>query len=461
MKRGETPPQSGKNTHSDWLAMNPAYYYDSANMSSGQEFSITPGFYEVYAVASNRYEPSERSGSIELLLPYLDDKITTIQEAIPQGWKGLGDGEDTFGAAITLENGHVVLTGGDFAHSYVSTNGGKTWVKQSSESGLEDRDFGTLVEHDGAVYYLGGKDEDNDGDYLNEVYESTDGGITFTKLYDAPWPGRQSSTVLSYDGKVWVMGGHGAIGEIASHRTTEKMGMPDVWYTDDIVAGAGAWEEAPSPPWDDDPGVEILDYKNDSYGAYSAGGVVFDGKMYFGGGGSDISHNKGKIWASTDGLDWEVVTTVDYKTAARSYRTSIASMFVYQDRLFVFNFDKEQKDFYLDGQRISFGGTGVLYHLDTTTSKLQPYEGLTRTLAVGRLLYMGDNHNNQGVLNRFWHAFGWSDGQQEDGIRFFPLRITHYITPGLPADIGQEVYNGLIPIKDYYITMGIEWFSGL
>ncbi len=467
MKRGETPPQSGDNTHSDWLARNPAYYYDSGNMSSGQEFSITPGFYEVYAVASNKHEPPRRSGSMELLLPYLNDKVSVIQEALPQEWKTRGKGTDTFGAAITLENGHVVLTGGDFAHSYVSTNGGKTWVKQSSESGLENRDFGTLVEHDGAVYYLGGKDEDDvNGDYLSEVYESTDGGITFDKLHDAPWPGRQSSTVLSYDGKVWVMGGHGAISEIASHRTTEKMGMPDVWYTDDIAAGAGAWKEAPSPPWDDDPGVVEDPNGYDTYGAYAAGGVVFDGKMYFGGGYSGISYNKGKIWASTDGLDWEVVTTVAYNTASNSgYRTSIASMFVYQDRLFVFNFGEATKTYFLDGQPVELNNTGVLYYFDTTISRLQPYEGLTRTLAVGNLIDMGDSieyKNKNLLLNRFWHAFGWGDGQHGGGIRFLPLRITHYIhgTSSSPS-IGTDRYGGEIPLKDYYITMGIEWFSGL
>ncbi len=453
MKRGAVPP--AENSIKNWQQnVDLAYSYSSIDIENNDwKLTVKPGFYDVYVVATNRLEPPARQGPIELSLPYLDKTFVAVQAGTPTDWQNAtNDTPSPFGTAIHLENGNTVLTGGVYENSYISSDGGTTWIKQSKISNLQNIYWGTLVEHNDRIYHLGGAvgDDADSENYSNAVYESTDGGITFSKLYDASWPGRGSLTALSYDGKIWVMGGY------SDQRTdtmkATRVGMADVWYTDNI--DENVWTEAPSPPWDDIP-EEVEESARNRYGAYGASGVVYDGKMYFGG-GSQTNENNQKLWTSTDGVNWELVpillTMVPYES------TATLSMFVYKNRLFLWSLNNNRNVIKnSDGVILSEPGA-ELHYLDFENSRAINVFGVERVSHLGT--FCAPSQGSASAIPHYlsrWnriYAYGWGDGPQGgiDGIRIVTLSYQHGYIPPNPLHVG---FTDDTP----YLAFGIKWID--
>ncbi len=128
---------------------------------------------------------------------------------------------------------------------------------------------------DNKMYYILG----------NAIWYSTD-GATWTAAPSAPYINRIGHEALTYDNKLWVMGGYGSATR-----------LNDVWYSSDPTTGV--WNQATaSAGW---------------LGRYTFGLVNYDNKMWvFGGNRAGTTWadwlGSNEAWWSTDGIKWTQAT---------------------------------------------------------------------------------------------------------------------------------------------------------
>jgi len=114
----------------------------------------------------------------------------------------------------------------------------------------------------------------------------------------APWSPRWGSTSVAYNGKMWLIGGHG------------MTGGSDVWYSTD----GATWRQAVSMArWG-------------ARGGHTS--VVYAGKMWIIGGGDTLPRND--VWYSTNGTTW-TQATAHAQWAARWSHASV----VYNGKMWV------------------------------------------------------------------------------------------------------------------------------
>ena len=157
------------------------------------------------------------------------------------------------------------------------------------------------------------------GIYFADIHASTDGVTWTTQTSSPPWSGRHGAAMVSYDGKLWIMGGCGLI---CSAGTMTN----DVWYSDDdgvtwtqTTVNGSRW--SPGQPnvvvYDDKMWVVGGNFGSDVW--YSTDGstwtqatanggfpktinaIVFNDKILVVGGG-EPQHNE--VWSSSDGITW-------------------------------------------------------------------------------------------------------------------------------------------------------------
>jgi len=143
--------------------------------------------------------------------------------------------------------------------------------------------------------WLGGCEFESYRDFRTPEYDGVFSWTQVTKKAD--WPKRWDHTTLSYDGRLWVMGGYNpglVIGDTY---------LEDVWSSDD---GVNWTEETASAPW---------------LGRRGHASVVFDdgnGDAMYVIGGFTVNEESGyreysnDVWRSTDGSDW---TRIKERTA--------------------------------------------------------------------------------------------------------------------------------------------------
>lgn len=115
---------------------------------------------------------------------------------------------------------------------------GISWALRTSRSAWEPRIGATLVEHAGALWILGGKVA-NTGDpaaFRRDVWRSTDGVAWFLVTNEAPWAARAFHCAVSFQGRIWVIGG----GDWDS-----RVARADVWSSADGLN----WQLHSTPPW--------------------------------------------------------------------------------------------------------------------------------------------------------------------------------------------------------------------
>ena len=119
--------------------------------------------------------------------------------------------------------------------------------------------------------------------------------------WSAGWSGRYSHSSLSYDGKMWVLGGF---------RDSDY--LADVWYSTD----GKNWQQATNQAsW----------FRRGNHTS-----LVFDNKMWVLGGPD--AHGQNGVWFSTDGANWQQVTSImqDWSASLLSH-TSL----VYDNKMWV------------------------------------------------------------------------------------------------------------------------------
>ena len=113
--------------------------------------------------------------------------------------------------------------------------------------------------------------------YHHDVWSSED-GVAWEYVADAPWPGRYSHTSVVFDGKIWIIGG---IAEVGEHHRSHN----DVWSSEDGITWTEVTHRAPWCPRKDH------------------ASVVYGGMLWVIGG-----HTYADTWASPDGVSWICVT---------------------------------------------------------------------------------------------------------------------------------------------------------
>lgn len=144
----------------------------------------------------------------QLLLPH----VKVPQESGPNARFGP---RHTFG--LVVHNGHAVLIGNDpldeqldyTGDVWVESNNGATWTRVSTTAPTKNRTLFLCGSYKGAVYVMGGQASLQDpSTALNDVWRSTDGGLTWSQLANAPWSPRGIVyRPVEHDGKLLLVGG--------------------------------------------------------------------------------------------------------------------------------------------------------------------------------------------------------------------------------------------------------------
>ena len=186
------------------------------------------------------------------------------------GWSGRQ------GLQVVKHNSTIYVLGGrDVSNNYLndvwSSTDGKNWVSVAI-AGWTPRSGHQAVVHNGTIYVVGGYD----GADKKDVWSSVD-GITWAEVTSsAEWPVRQSHQVVSYQEKMYMMGG--AVGITP---------LNDVWSSAD---GKTWLQETGGAEWS---------------ARYWYKAVVHNNKIYVLGGTSNRPADD--VWFSTDGKTWEQV----------------------------------------------------------------------------------------------------------------------------------------------------------
>jgi hypothetical protein len=136
-------------------------------------------------------------------------------------------GEQPYGEVVVWRGNLWQLGSGD--KIYRSSNG-IDWQLVQGKAAYGDRFGAEVVVYRDRLWVLGGSVADNNTgehyDYLDDrsgVWVS-DGGITFNKAVEAPWPARMWFGACEYDGFMYVMGGYS---------NTVNENLNDMWRTQD------------------------------------------------------------------------------------------------------------------------------------------------------------------------------------------------------------------------------------
>lgn len=145
--------------------------------------------------------------------------------------------------AVVVHDGKMWLLGGYLSGSghykndvWFSTDGA-TWVQATDSASWAPRRYHTAVSYRGRIWIFGGF---SFGTELNDVWSSTD-GVTWDRATEhAPWRSRAAHSALVHNDLMWIMGG-------SSPSEGDIVTMNDVWSSSDgvnwtLTVEAAAWE---------------------------------------------------------------------------------------------------------------------------------------------------------------------------------------------------------------------------
>ncbi len=212
-----------------------------------------------------------------------------------------------YAASVALPDGSIVVTGGysggPFSDVWRSADRGATWTRQVENAPWPARSRHAAVGlPDGSIVVMGGRGASNA--ILNDVWRSTDKGVTWTKqVENAPWPARDSHAAVALpDGSIVLMGGAGG-SEYA-----------DVWRSGD--KGVTWTQQTAGAAWGIRYGLAAV--------ALPDGRIAMTGGYHY---DSTLPRTYDDLWISADnGVSWNV-QALDTTTGifyGRRYHGSVA-----------------------------------------------------------------------------------------------------------------------------------------
>lgn len=192
-------------------------------------------------------------------------------------------------------------------------------------------------------------------DFQNEIWRSADGS-SWDVAGTAAWPPRKGATVIVYQDKLWMFGGSTSVDE---NGAPDEF-LNDIWNSTDGIEWAEVTDAAPWPPreyprivlfndelylmagdghadiWRSADGKEWsqLTTQAEWQDRSGFGTVTFEDKLWVYGGcvGADCRTVLNDVWYSSDGATW----TEETEHAPWSAR-SAANTIVFQDKLWIFS----------------------------------------------------------------------------------------------------------------------------
>lgn len=124
------------------------------------------------------------------------------------------------------------------------------------------------VVFNGRMWVIGGGTYASPQVLYNDVWSSAD-GFSWTRVTaNAPWNPRIYHSITTYDGRMWVIGGHGPNGD---------GNLADVWYSSDGVQ----WTQIPNTPWEARHALSV---------------AALNGALWLTGGTTDHDGSRNDVW---------------------------------------------------------------------------------------------------------------------------------------------------------------------
>jgi hypothetical protein len=200
---------------------------------------------------------------------------------------------------------------------------GLRWSRTAVQAAWGERYRPAFAFFQGRMWLLGGRTGTVENPtYHNDVWVSQDGTNWRLATQNAGWTPRWDHTALVFDGKLWVIGGFGAVAPNAA----------DIWFTSDGVHWTRAAEKAPwsrwkyrsfvvhrdriwavgfqagNDVWSTRDGVHWEQATADAgwpAAIRSKHAIIFQGRIWVLG-GSDLKGDfQNDVWVSSDGAHWE------------------------------------------------------------------------------------------------------------------------------------------------------------
>ena len=174
---------------------------------------------------------------------------------------------------------------------YKSSNG-VDWTTVTKNAQFPGRRHHRALSFDNKLWVIGGYD----GGYLDDAWWSTDGVDWYAATKNAEFGGRYSHAAAVHNGKMWVIGGfgYGCSNPFASYN------MNDVWSSTDGVVWTNTSCAAPFSV------------------AQGGAAIAYDGKLWYLGAsspGDPVSDDE--AWWSIDGTTWNKVTVTVFTARSR------------------------------------------------------------------------------------------------------------------------------------------------
>lgn len=223
--------------------------------------------------------------------------------------------------AVTEFDGKIWMVGGllnNSASNDVWTSAdGLIWTEVLDAAPFAKRSDHNLVSWSGKLFLIGGLGK-------NDVWSSVDGSIWVQEKEHAEFPSAETFELVSYSGQLWLFGSDNSVwisadainwvkrGDITafSKRSGYRLSVfkEKLW----LVGGLQSSDRAmKSDVWTSDDGVNWKLVTED--GGFSPiawhGLTVFDHKLVISA-GSDAVGSSVRVWASEDGLKWSYIATV-------------------------------------------------------------------------------------------------------------------------------------------------------
>jgi hypothetical protein len=185
-----------------------------------------------------------------------------------------------FDHELTVFNGELWVTGGYDGRTYFGdawhSSDGVTWT-QAASGAFTARSNHAAVVNGGRLYVIGGYS--TAAGRFGDVWSTADGVTWQQDVALAPFPQREMTTAVSYEGRIWLIGGN-----VGGSSTVSN----DVWSSADGVN------------W-----IQISAVGNFTKPfRYGGVGLVFDNRMWYLGGRNSANNICAEIYYSVDGLNW-------------------------------------------------------------------------------------------------------------------------------------------------------------